>query len=179
LASARQGATAVEFAFVFPMIAMLVVAVVEFGMILFVGVLMESGLRDASRYGITGYEESGVSRLDRIVQIAGEHTLGLVDMATAEFEVLVYPGFGDVGGENFVDGNGNGTYDAGETFTDRNGNSVWDSDIGVPGPGDAGDVVIYRIRYDWPLLTPFAATFIGSGATIPIRASVAVRNEPW
>ncbi|MBE0531077.1 MAG: pilus assembly protein [Rhodospirillales bacterium] len=179
LCGARDGATAVEFAFTFPMIAMLVVAIMEFGMIMFVGVLMESGLRDASRYGITGYVESGLTRMERIVQIVGEHTLGLVDMAKVDFDVLVYPGFGDVGGEEFVDGNGNGTYDAGETFTDKNANGVWDSDIGVPGPGDAGDVVVYRIRYDWPLMTPFAATFIGSDPTFPIRASVAVRNEPW
>lgn len=179
LGRAQDGATVVEFAFTFPMIAMLVIAVIEFGMILFVGVLMESGLRDASRYGITGYEEPGIGRLERIVQIVGEHTLGLVDMTTADFEVLVYPGFGDVGGEDFIDGNANGTYDTGETFTDGNGNGTWDSDIGVPGPGDAGDVVIYRIRYDWPLMTPFAASFIGTDGSFPIRASVAVRNEPW
>ena len=61
----------------------------------------------------------------------------------------------------------------------RSGNGTWDSDIGVPGPGDAGDVVIYRIRYDWPLMTPFAGTFIGTDGIFPIRASVAVRNEPW
>jgi len=179
LADARGGATAVEFAFTFPLIAMLVVAVIEFGMIMFVGVLLESGLRDASRYGITGYQEPGVGRLERITQIVGEHTLGLVDMAAADFQVLVYPGFGDIGGEEFVDSNGNGTYDTGETFTDKNGNGVWDSDIGVAGPGDTGDVVVYRIRYDWPLLTPLAMPFIGTDGTFPIRAAVAVRNEPW
>jgi Flp pilus assembly pilin Flp len=173
------GATAVEFAFTFPLIALLVIAVIEFGMILFVGVLMESGLRDASRYGITGYEQPGLSRLERITQIVDQHTLGLVDMAAADLQVLVYPGFGSVGGEDFIDGNGNGTFDVGETFTDANGNGAWDSDIGVPGPGDSGDVVIYRIRYDWPLMTPFAARFIGTDGNFPIRASLAVRNEPW
>lgn len=179
LGRAQEGVTAVEFAFTFPLIAMLVIAILEFGMIQFVGILMESGLRDASRYGITGYEETGVSRLERIVQIVSEHTAGLVDMSKADFQVLVYPGFGDIGGEEFVDGNGNGTYDAGETFTDKNGNGVWDSDIGVAGAGDSGDVVVYRIRYDWPLFTPFAASLIGVDGTFPIRASVAVQNEPW
>jgi len=162
LGGARDGATAVEFALTFPMIAMLVVAIMEFGMIMFVGVLMESGLRDASRYGITGYVESGLTRMERIVQIVGEHTLGLVDMAKVDFDVLVYPSFGDVGGEEFVDGNGNGKYDSGETFTDQNSNGTWDSDIGTPGPGDPGDVVVYRLEYAWPLMTPFASTFIGS-----------------
>lgn len=175
----RDGVTAVEFALTFPLVAMLVIAIIEFGMIQFTSILMESGLRDASRYGITGYEESGISRMDRIIQIVAEHTLGLVDMTKADFQILVYPGFGDVGGESYVDGNGNGTYDSGETFTDKNDNGVWDSDIGVPGPGDSGEVVVYRIRYDWPLFMPWMASLIGSDGTFPIRASVAVRNEPW
>ncbi len=176
----REGATAIEFAFAITPLAMLIVAVVEFGLIMFTGVLMESGLRDASRYGITGFELDGKSRLERIIEIVTEHTIGLVDMSTAQFEVLVYPGYGDIGrGEDFVDGNGNGTYDTGETFTDENDNESWDSDIGTSGAGSAGDIVVYRIRYDWPILTPFASQFIGEDGTFPIRASVAVRNEPW
>ena len=148
--------------------------------ILFLSTLIESGLRDASRYGITGSEVSGVSRMERIVQIVSERTLGLVDMAEADVDVLVYPSFSDIGrGEDFVDGNANGVYDLGETFTDANANGVWDADIGVAGVGAAGDVVVYSMRYDWPLLTPFAGTFIGSGGTFPIAAAIAVRNEPW
>lgn len=179
LAGARDGVGAVEFALTFPVIVTLVIAIIEFGMIQFVGILMESGLRDASRYGITGYEESGVTRLDRVIQIVTEHTAGLVDMSKAKFEVLVYPSFGAIGsGEDFIDGNGNGAYDSGETFTDTNANGVWDSDIGTAGAGGIGDVVVYRIRYDWPLFTPFAAGLIGVDGKFPIQASIAVRNEP-
>lgn len=180
LAAARDGVASLEFALSFPLLAMMIVGTIEFGMIQFTGILMESGLRDASRYGITGYEEGGVSRFDRIVQIVSKDTLGLVDLSTAQFQVLVYPGFNDIGrGEDYVDGNGNGQFDAGETFTDENGNGVWDADIGVPGPGGSGDVVVYRILYNWPLLTPLASTFIGHDGKFPIRASVTVRNEPW
>jgi len=105
----------------------------------------------------------------------------LVDLDNANVEVLVYPDFGSVGtGEDFVDGNGNGAYDAGETYTDGNGNGQWDADIGAAGAGNAGDVVVYRIQYNWPLLTPMGAAIIGdANGTIPLRASVAVRNEPW
>ena len=93
---------------------------------------------------------------------------------------LVYPGFGQIGqGEDFVDGNGNGTYDAGETFTDANANGVWDPDIGVAGPGNAGEVVLYKLQYDWPLLTPLMGSLLSPEGTIPIVASIAVRNEPW
>ncbi len=178
--SGEEGSPAIEFAFAAPAMVMMVIGAVEFGMIVFLSTLIESGLRDASRYGITGSEVSGASRMERIVQIVSERTLGLVDMAEADVDVLVYPGFSDIGrGEDYVDGNANGAYDMGETFTDANANGVWDADVGIAGAGAAGDVVVYKLRYDWPLLTPFAGTFIGTGGTFPIAAAIAVRNEPW
>jgi len=142
---------------------------------------MEGGLRDASRYGITGATVTGATRMEQITSIVADRTIGLVDLNTANVKVLVYPNFGSVGaGEDFVDGNGNGQYDAGETYTDGNANGQWDSDVGVAGAGDAGDIVVYRIEYNWPLLTPMGAALIGdANGTIPLRASVAVRNEPW
>ncbi|MCG8510449.1 MAG: pilus assembly protein, partial [Rhodospirillales bacterium] len=85
----RSGSTMVEFTFAVIPLSVLMVGIMEFGMILFAGILMESGLRDASRFGITGFEEPGASRMERIVQIVSDHTLGLVDMSSANFQVLV------------------------------------------------------------------------------------------
>ncbi len=180
LAKKDDGSTVVEFALVAPILAMFLVAIVEFGMIMFSSILMESGLRDASRFGITGRELTGQTRLESIVQIISDRTIGLIDMNAATVDVMVYPSFSDVGtGEDYVDGNANGTYDAGETYTDSNGNGAWDSDIGVAGAGDTGDIVLYRISYDWPLLTPFASHFMGDSGAFTLQASIAVRNEPW
>jgi len=174
------GSPAVEFAFAAPVAAMMVAGTIEFGMVLFTTTLMESAMRDAARYGITGAEVTDQSRVERITQIVSERTLGLVDMTAADVQVLVYPGFADIGqGETYVDGDASGSYDVGETFTDSNGNGVWDADMGVAGAGGAGDVVVYRLSYDWPLLTPLAGSVIGSGGTFPLTASIAVRNEPW
>lgn len=176
----EDGSPAVEFAFVAPLLILMMVASIELGLILFSTILMESGLRDAARYGITGNEVPGLTRLERIVEIVSERTIGLIDMEEADVQVLVYPGFDTIGnGEDFIDGDGNGSYDAGETFTDSNGNGSWDEDIGVAGAGDSGDIVVYRMQYDWGLLTPLAGTVIGSGGIFPIEASIAVRNEPW
>ncbi len=176
----EDGSPTAEFAFVAPIMILLVVGVVEFGMIMFVTVLMESGLRDAARYGITGNEFGRMTRMERIVEIINDRTMGLVDISQADIQILVYPGFDQIGqGEDFVDGNGNGTYDAGETFSDGNGNGVWDSDIGQSGAGAAGQVVLYRIDYGWDLLTPLAAPLIGENGKFTLSASIAVRNEPW
>jgi Flp pilus assembly protein TadG len=176
----EEGSTVVEFALIAPLLAMFLVAIIEFGMIMFSSILLESGLRDASRFGITGREVAGMTRLENIVQIISDRTIGLIDMDAADVQVLVYQGFAEVGaGEDYVDGNANGSYDAGETYSDDNGNGNWDSDIGVAGAGSTGDIVLYRISYDWPILTPFASTFIGADGTFQLRASIAVRNEPW
>ena len=176
----EDGSPAAEFAFVAPIMILLVVGTIEFGMIMFVTILMESGLRDAARYGITGSEFGKMSRMERIVEIINDRTLGLVDISEADIQILVYPDFGQIGdGEDFVDGNGNGTYDVGETFTDANGNGTWDSDIGQSGPGASGQVVLYRIEYAWELLTPLAVPLIGEGGKFTLSASIAVRNEPY
>ena len=176
----RRGSTLIEFAFAAPVVASVVIATMELGMVMFTSTLMESGLRDAARFGITGQVIDGSTRLEHIISIIDERTLGLVDMDDADIQVFSYPVFGDVGrGEDFVDGNANGAFDPGETFTDENGNGAWDSDLGVAGAGESGEVVVYRIYYNWSIMTPFAASFVGQGGLFTIEASIAVRNEPW
>jgi len=176
----EKGSPTLEFAFAAPVLFLMVAGTIEFGMVMFVNILMESSLRDAARYAITGQEPTAGDREQYIMDVIGQKTLGLVDMAAADVQILTYPTFNDVGrGEDYVDGNGNGAYDAGETYTDENGNGAWDDDVGTASAGGAGQVVVYRIDYDWPILTPLAAPLIGDDGTFPLRASIAVRNEPW
>lgn len=175
-----SGSTVMEFAFAAPVMVTMIIAAMEFGAIMLTNTLMESSLREAARFGITGQQPAGKSRLEQIVEMIDERTLGLVDMSNAAVEVLVYPSFSDIGrGEDYVDGNANGAYDLGETFTDENGNGTWDADVGAAGSGQSGDIVVYRLRYDWPVMTPFASRFIGTNGTLPLSASIVVRNEPW
>lgn len=180
LANDQRGSSLVEFGLAAPLVVLMIIGTVEFGMILFVSTLMESALRDAARFGITGQVPEGGTRLEQIIAIVEKRTIGLVDMTDAKIEVKIYPTFGDVGrGESFVDGNGNGAYDAGETFTDENGNGAHDADIGEDGAGDAGAIVAYRMEYAWPLRTPMAGLLIGEDGKFVLRSAVAVRNEPY
>ncbi len=175
-----QGVTALEFGLGLPLFTFLMMGILEFGMVLFVGTLVEGGLRQASRYGLTGEEQDGTSRMELITQIVSDNTLGFVDLDVADLKVKIYPSFSDIGkGEAFVDGNANGTYDEGETFTDGNGNGQHDSDVGSDGAGGSGDVVVYSIDYEWNFFTPLASHIVGEGGIFPLRASIAVRNEPW
>ncbi len=175
-----DGSTLMEFAFAAPVLVTLVIASMEFGTIMLTSTLMEASLREAARFGITGQQVQNSTRLEEIIRIIDERTLGLVDMTQANVDILVYPSFSDIGrGEDYVDGNANGVYDVGETFTDENANGAWDADIGAAGSGESGDIVVYRLRYDWQVMTPLATHFIGTDGSIGLNASIVVRNEPW
>lgn len=176
----RDGATATEFALAAPLLLLLAAGIIEIGSFLFALTLLEAGVREASRFGITGREVAvGTSRETTIRNIVVANGIGLIDAARLQVQVTVYPGFSQIGQpEPFIDqAPFNGIHDPGETFTDVNGNGVWDADMGVAGTGGAGDVVVYTLTYPWRLLTGFLGPLLGEQLTL--RASIAVRNEPY
>lgn len=173
-----RGAAALEFSLVAMPLMILLIGSIEMAIGAFVGSTLESAVLEASRYGVTGATIPGVSRVERVRDVIRNRTIGLVDMDRVEIDTLIYPSFADIGRpEPFTDVNKNGTYDAGEPFTDVNGNGQWDADMGKAGLGGPGDVVIYRITYDWGIITPLMNRIVGP--VLRQTASVAVRNEPF
>lgn len=180
LATDREGATALEFAFALPVVLLLLVGMIEVAMIMFVSTSVEGGLRQAARYGITGQTPDTGTREDAIVNIIGNYTLGFVDLDTSAITFTTYDSFNDVGQpEPWTDANANGEYDLGEAYEDLNDNLQWDADRGTAGVGNAGEVVLYEIEYDWSLLTPYVSDLIGDSGVLHMSASIAVRNEPY
>ena len=176
----RKGSAVTEFAIAAPVVIMAIVGIIEFSMILFVSSLLEGGLREASRFGLTGFQPNGLTREERILKIVEDHTHGLVDGTAVNLSTLVYPSFDSIGQpEPFTDENSNGTFDAGEPYMDINGNNQWDPDMGAAGLGGPEDIVLYTIEYDWPLMTGMLNGFVGNDGKIGLRASVVVRNEPY
>jgi len=176
----REGATAAEFALIAPVCMMLICVFIDLSMAMFITNVMEGGLREASRYAITGYLEPGVTREQKIKNIIADHSYNLIAEADIAITYKVYPSFKDVGQpEPFVDKNGNGKYDSGESFTDTNKNGVWDSDMGAAGVGGSGDIVAYIVTYKWKLWTPMATEIWGNDGAVLLTATVAVRNEPY
>ena len=178
LARDEDGATALEFALILPVVLTFFFGIIEVALSVFINSSIESAVFEASRFGVTGGTVAGVSRQDRVLEIVGERTYGLVDMDTVIVDTLVYDTFSDIGKpEPFVDDNGNVAYDAGEAFTDVNGNGVWDSDMGLVGLGGPSDVVVYQLTYDWGIVTPLMRSVMGN--SVEMVSSVAVRNEPF
>lgn len=176
-----RGSSLIEFALVMPVLLLLIMGVIEVMAILFVTALMEGGLREASRFGLTGYQPTAASREERIVEILNAQGIGLVTVTPENVTTLVYGSFDQIGmAEPFIDEPPyNGIYDPGEAFVDINGNGQWDADIGIAGVGGPGDVVVYRVVFEWSILTPILRPFIGQDGRIPLMASLAVRNEPY
>lgn len=177
----NRGAAMVEWALVAPVALTVGFVFLELCMMVFVNVLAEGGLREAARYGITGYVPPGKTREEHIVDIVKEHTLGFLGGEDTKITTKVYPNFDRVGdGEKFTDENGNQKYDEGEPYIDENGNGQYDADIGEEGSGGPGDIVAYTITYSYTLMTPFLAPLVGNGdGKITFTAVVVVQNEPF
>lgn len=176
----RRGVTAVEFALIAPVCFTLVCIFIDLSMVMFITNVMEGGLREASRYAITGYIEPGKTREEKIAEIINDHSYGFIKSQDITITYKVYPSFADVGKpEPFVDQNANGQFDSGEPFTDVNNNGQWDADMGKAGVGGPGDIVAYIVSYKWTLWTPLAAELWPNNGTVTLTATVAVRNEPY
>lgn len=180
LLRASEGSSVIDFAIIAPVFILFVVGILEFSMLMLGETLLQSAVTDASRFGLTGRTLVGQTREEVIADLVATRTYGLIDVDRLEFDTLVYPSFDSVGRpETFTDQNGNGAWDAGEAFVDINGNGQWDDDMGAVGLGGPDDVVLYRVRYEWRMLTPMFRAIFPPDGVIPMEASLAVRNEPF
>lgn len=181
LRRAREGIAALEFALAFPIVLMGVMGVIEISMVLFASSLLEGGLRDAARFGITGAAPASGTREQAIIDIVNDRAMGLIHVTSSDVKMRVYQCISQVGQPEPLthDANGNGKWDPGDTYTDVNGNGQWDADMASSGAGDSGNVVVYDLTVDWHVLSPFLAPFFGDNGVLPLSASIAVRNEPW
>ncbi len=175
----RSGAAVLEFALVAPMLLAMVIGVMEFALVIFVSVLLEGSIREASRFGLTLQSVSGTTREAHIAEVINDGTYGLVTIGPDDVEITVYPDFDEiVEAEHFTDLDDSGDYDVGEPFVDANDNGSWDAGNGTPGAGSAGDVVVYRVTADWSTVTPLVGAVLPNNGLFSLSASIAVRNEP-
>jgi len=176
----RRGASALEFALLAPVLLLLLVGIVEYALVLFVQFSLDHAVGEAARFGITGRTLPGQDRMEAVRAVLRARLPALLEAEAVTIDTLVYPDFDSIGRpEPFVDRNGNGTHDAGEPFTDLNGNGRWDEDMGVPGAGGPDDVVLYRARTRWRLISPLGPLLAPPDGVLELESSVAVRNEPF
>lgn len=175
----EHGITALEFAMVAPVFMLLVMGVVEMSLIMFTSVALESATNNTARLGKTGYVASNKTRQQTILDNVKAKTAGLLNPNDIQVSTEVYSNFDKVGQPEpcISPVNPPCTGTAGINFVDVNGNGTWDQDMAQSGQGNAGDVVVYTVSYRWQIMTPMVGSIIGNPFTISARS--VVRNEPF
>jgi Flp pilus assembly protein TadG len=174
-----RGATLIEFAFVAPVMLLMLMGFFDLAHQAYAQSVLTGAVNKAARDAtLEGGGDAGVE-LDN--KVATQVRLVTGERATFTPVRLSYTDFRGVGtAERFTDAGapGNNRYDRGECFFDTNGNGVWDSDIGRSGQGGAQDAVLYRVTVSYPRLFPMPR-MLGWSGTQEISASTVLRNQPY
>lgn len=160
----RTGAAAVEFALVATPFFILLFGILEIALIFFATAIIEDSVSQAARDIRTGeLQTAGGSEADFRAAICARINT-VADCGRLQVDVRPFNSFSaaDMGAPM----NGDGELD--------NGNFTFE-------PGEAGDVVVVRVFYDWQLLGP---GFINGLSNMPgnrrlISSATAFRNEPF
>jgi len=160
----QGGATVVEFAMVALPFFMLLYAIFDVALIFFAQSTLENGIMAAARQIRTGQAQSdGMNAAQFRTLVCDEISMLLSCDAALGLDVRTYGGFGSAQFSPALDDSGN-----------LSGSMSFD-------PGSAGDVVVIRAFYTWPMLTPTVGTnFVNmAGGHRLLEASTAFRNEPY
>lgn len=161
---AKSGATVIEFAMVAMPFFLLLYAIFDVALIFFASTTLENGIVAAARQIRTGQAQADNMSAEQFrTLVCNEISMLLSCDAALGLDVRKYSGFGSVQWSPALDDSGN-----------LSGNMTFD-------PGGAGDVVVVRAFYSWPMLTPTVGTnFVNmAGGHRLLEASMAFRNEPF
>lgn len=173
----EEGATLVEFAFVAPVLILMIVGLFDIAHSQYTSSLMNGAMQQAGRnltLESAGSQQGTIDQrvISQVQQVAPSN-------ATVTLEKLSHFDFSDIGeAEDYDDDNDNSICDAGEAFVDSNGNGQWDSNRGASGIGGARDAVLYTVVVKYPRLFPMYG-LTGQSKDVELRASTVLRNQPF
>jgi hypothetical protein len=168
-----DGTTAIEFAIVAPVLILLIMGIMEFGLIYYAKNVLENAVAVGARIGITGSDYAGNNRVakpddaptDR-VKIIKENIYKRSSGLLKEEQISVSC---TNAGQTFgnLSGSSSGSYGCGDTINN-------DSSCTTGGGGN--DAVIYTARYCWKVFTPMIGQFFDNGQVV-VQSSLVVKNE--
>jgi Flp pilus assembly protein TadG len=170
-----RGAALVEFAFVAPIMLMVIMGLGDLTYQVYAQALLDGTLQKAGRDSTIQGAALSTEDIDTIVKNSVRRVAG---KATFTSSRKSYSSFSNIKPEKFTDTNGNGVRDPKECFEDVNGNKVWDADPGSAGQGGASDVTLYSITVTYPRLFP-VASLLGFPATQTLSSQTILKNQPY
>jgi Flp pilus assembly protein TadG len=159
----RRGSAAVEFAMIAPIFFGIFFAIIEVAMVFFAGQILETGAQDAARLIMTGQAQNGGMSQAQFKQQVCDRISAMFDCSGVYVDVKSYSQFSSA---TIV------------TPIDANKNFVTTMNYQ---PGNAGDIVVVRVFYQWPLyLTSLGFDLSNlSGGKRLLAATASFRNEPF
>lgn len=144
----RSGSIVLEFALAFPLMILLTLGIIEFGLMMLMDASLELAMREASRAGsltkVKTLTERDTLIKDIIAKVVGGWVPGKSNIVLA---TTVYPRLNSLGQPTWSDANANGKCDPGE------GDCSPDSLRLDPGIGLAGSLVVYDVTLSRPGFT--------------------------
>ena len=157
----ERGASVVEVALAVAVLITVILAIFEVMRMLTINAAIESGVRAASRYGITGALPASGSREEEIIRMIEARSLGMANRSNTRITTSVFDSYEAI--------------PAMAEFFDKNGKPK----AGRAGAGGANEIVVYTATYQAPHWLPGVASLFGGDGIVRLRASTAVRNEPY
>ena len=160
----KEGTTSIEFAALAAPFFTLMLAIFETTMVYFAGATLENAVNDAARTIRTGQAQvNQLSAADFRLMICDRVAPLLKCDDSLHVDVRAFTQFDQVDFPPALNGDGN--IDPDTQFN----------------PGAAGDVVLVRVFYSWPVITPVIGQTLSnmSGNNRLVTAATAFRNEPF
>jgi Flp pilus assembly protein TadG len=165
VAKGEDGIAAVEFGMVAAPFLALMFAILETALVFFANQTLETAVADSARLIMTGQAQSAGFTQQQFKDAVCAKILGLFDCAGGiQIDVKTYTGFSAVSTANPIDSNGN----------------LQTSSFGFQ-PGNACDIVVVRLMYQWPVyvsLLGFSLADLAGNKRL-LMATAAFRNEPF
>ncbi len=181
----ERGATAVEFALVAGAFFMLLLGVIEFGLVMFSKVAIESALQQSARDVGIGRQVAGCSdRACSIMRLVEQRTASLpksqsvkVTATVANNSAVPSPSIPDVCLDD-----PNVPYPATCSVFENNNGTLGYQPTGALGNvsiGNAGDMIEVRVTYLWRVMFPMFRSQFGTNGVLTVTSSTVVKNEPF
>jgi TadE-like protein len=175
----RSGVTLVEFAFVGPILIIMIMGIFDMAHTQYTNALLNGAMQKAGR-DMT-LENAGSQQANNDDRVRAQLRRILPADAEIEFERLSHFDFSDIGEpEEVIEpaATANRRCDAGETYIDENDNGRWDADRGQEGNGGARDAVLFTAIVEYERLFPMYE-LIGMPDKVNLRSSTVLRNQPF
>lgn len=160
LARKQDGSAAVEFGMVAAPFLLLVFAIMETAIVFFAGQTLETAVADSSRLIMTGQAQQQGFNQSAFKDAVCAKIYGLFDCANGVYiDVKTYPAFASINLSPPLDSSGN-----------------FQNNMSYQ-PGAAGDIVVVRLFYQWPIYVSLLQNMSGNKRLL--IATAAFRNEPF